>query len=71
MLQVASFFYLKHTTAAHFKSELRSKMQAQEVLQVLCMSTEYEELPVRHNEDQLNNGLADKVRVDASGLFCS
>lgn len=69
VLQIASFFYLKHTTAAHFKSELRSSMKTEEVLQVLCMSTEYEELPVRHNEDQLNSVLADKVVVDELSLL--
>lgn len=36
---------------------------------MLCMSTEYEELPVRHNEDQLNSVLADKVVVDELSLL--
>ena len=30
-------------------------------LQILCDSSEYEELPVRHNEDKLNAELAEKA----------
>ena len=34
----------------------------QEVLGALCGASEYDELPVRHNEDQLNLGLSSQVR---------
>lgn len=31
--------------------------------QVLCSAAEYDELPVRHNEDKLNAGMAEGVRL--------
>ena len=39
----------------------------QGLLWVLCSAAEYDELPVRHNEDRLNTVLAGQVRwqVDA------
>ena len=33
-----------------------------QVLQVLCGVAEYDELPVRHNEDKINTTLAGDVR---------
>lgn len=33
-----------------------------QVLQVLCGVAEYDELPVRHNEDKINTTLAGEVR---------
>ena len=35
---------------------------AMQVLQVLCGVAEYDELPVRHNEDKINTTLAGEVR---------
>lgn len=42
----------------------------QEVLRILCGASEYDELPVRHNEDKLNAELAAAVRwkVDPRSL---
>lgn len=36
-----------------------------QVLEVLCGASEYDELPVRHNEDMLNTQLAKQVRCDS------
>ncbi|KAL4525728.1 hypothetical protein Ndes2526B_g09336 [Nannochloris sp. 'desiccata'] len=60
--RIASFYYLKHATMAAFAQGLGPGMQVQDVLRVLCSAAEYAELPVRHNEDQLNAGLAGQVR---------
>jgi hypothetical protein len=34
----------------------------------LCGASEYDELPVRHNEDQLNLGLSKEVSTSSFGL---
>lgn len=41
-----------------------------QVLDVLCAASEYDEMPVRHNEDKLNATLAQEVRlrVDARSV---
>jgi activating signal cointegrator complex subunit 3 len=36
----------------------------QAVMGALCGASEYDELPVRHNEDQLNLGLSKEVRME-------
>ena len=37
-----------------FKTRLHGELTMEEVLQVLCDAEEYDQLPVRHNEDQMN-----------------
>lgn len=39
-----------------------------QVLDVLCGASEYDELPVRHNEDVLNTQLAQQVCVGGGRL---
>jgi fumarate hydratase class II len=41
------------------KGVLRCRLQ---LLDVLCAAAEYDELPVRHNEDKLNASLSSNVR---------
>ncbi|KAK9868384.1 hypothetical protein WJX84_004044 [Apatococcus fuscideae] len=60
--QVASFYYLKHETMAVFAKNLTAGLGIPKVLEVLCSAREYDELPVRHNEDQLNTTLCGLVR---------
>ena len=40
--------------------------QCVQVLDVLCAVAEYDELPVRHNEDKLNMTLSESVRFPIS-----
>ncbi|KAK9850259.1 hypothetical protein WJX84_005584 [Apatococcus fuscideae] len=60
--QVASFYYLKHQTMAVFAKNLTAGLGVPKVLEVLCSAREYDELPVRHNEDKLNTTLCGLVR---------
>ena len=60
--RIASFYDLRHATLATFARELRPGMGPPDVLRALCAAAEYAELPVRHNEDRLNAGLAAQVR---------
>jgi hypothetical protein len=45
--RIASFYYLRHATAAELGEALRGRhLGVQEVLQALCATSEYDELPV-------------------------
>ncbi|XP_071445378.1 activating signal cointegrator 1 complex subunit 3 [Hetaerina americana] len=58
MGQIASYYYLSHNTMRHFQNALQPTLDIQELLVALCDVTEYDQLPVRHNEDILNGELA-------------
>jgi len=62
MGKITSFYYLHYTTAQLFATQIRGDNDIQSVLKILTDTSEYSELPVRHNEDKLNEDLADKVR---------
>ena len=74
--RIASYYYLSHTTVKHFQDTLHADMSLAEMLQALVDSTEFAELPVRHNEEILNTELAKKcplkvISVIGSGRFLS
>ena len=60
--RVASFYYLQHTTMGVFADRMGPDMGVPDCIDVLTSVPEYDELPVRHNEDQLNMTLNDDVR---------
>ena len=59
--KVASFYYLKYPTVALFAQSMSVKNSTKELLEILTGAAEYDELPVRHNEDLLNAELANLV----------
>jgi hypothetical protein len=61
MGRIAAYYYLQYTTAALFSSNLQADMDLEQLTGVLCAAAEYDELPVRHNEDKLNAELANQV----------
>ena len=61
MGRIASYYYLHYLTADLFYTRLTAESSVQDVLTILCASSEFDDLPVRHNEDQLNAELAAKV----------
>ena len=56
--RIASYYYLAHQTLQHFQDNLTPQLTTLEAIQALVDSTEFEQLPVRHNEDLLNTDLA-------------
>lgn len=64
--RIASYYYLKHPTVRMFKERLRAELPVQELLSVLTDAEEYAELPVRHNEDQLNSQLAQQLPLQVN-----
>ncbi|XP_076287780.1 activating signal cointegrator 1 complex subunit obelus [Lasioglossum baleicum] len=62
MGKIASFYYLSHHTMLMFKQSLKSSLTLEECLHILSNSYEYNELPVRHNEELLNEDLSKMCR---------
>ena len=48
--RVASYYYLKYTTVRLFSHSITETNSTLQLMQVLCDASEYDELPVRHNE---------------------
>uniref|UniRef100_A0A8C2WWR9 Activating signal cointegrator 1 complex subunit 3 n=1 Tax=Cyclopterus lumpus TaxID=8103 RepID=A0A8C2WWR9_CYCLU len=64
--RIASYYYLRHQTIGTFKERLKAEMPVQELLSILTEAEEYAELPVRHNEDQLNSQLAQQLPLQVN-----
>ncbi|XP_076136691.1 activating signal cointegrator 1 complex subunit 3 [Alosa pseudoharengus] len=64
--RIGSYYYLRHQTVRMFKERLRAELPLAELLSVLTEAEEYAELPVRHNEDQLNSELAQRLPLQVS-----
>ncbi|VDK81594.1 unnamed protein product [Litomosoides sigmodontis] len=54
---IASVYYLDHKTVRFFVSCLTSTSTVEDLVKVLADCPEYDEIPVRHNEDQINGQL--------------
>ncbi|MCD7464619.1 activating signal cointegrator 1 complex subunit [Datura stramonium] len=67
---IASQYYLKYTTVSMFGSKIGPDTSLEVFLQILSGASEYDELPLRHNEENYNEKLAEKVpyAVDHSRL---
>ncbi|KAM9353179.1 activating signal cointegrator 1 complex subunit 3 [Symphorus nematophorus] len=64
--RIASYYYLRHQTVRMFKERLRPELPIHELLSILTDAEEYAELPVRHNEDQLNSQLAQQLPLQVN-----
>jgi activating signal cointegrator complex subunit 3 len=65
--RITAYYYLDHTTAHMFASNVANLVDQQSVLDVLSKATEFAELPVRHNEEHLNADLAKQVQFGGMG----
>ncbi|XP_064473851.1 activating signal cointegrator 1 complex subunit 3-like [Ornithodoros turicata] len=68
--KIASFYYMSHESVHLLYNTIRVESSVEQVLKVLTEVREYNELPVRHNEDLLNGDLANMcpIAVDTSTL---
>uniref|UniRef100_A0A674I0D5 Activating signal cointegrator 1 complex subunit 3 n=1 Tax=Terrapene triunguis TaxID=2587831 RepID=A0A674I0D5_9SAUR len=64
--RIASYYYLKHQTVRMFKDQLKPECSVEELLSVLSDAEEYADLPVRHNEDQMNSELAKHLPIEVN-----
>ncbi|KAK3353002.1 Sec63 Brl domain-containing protein [Lasiosphaeria hispida] len=58
MGKIMSYYYLSHKTIRHLVSKAKAQASFADVLSLMCRATEYDELPVRHNEDLINAELS-------------
>lgn len=58
--RIASYYYLSYHTLQLFRDRLGHETKLEDLLSILSDAHEYNELPVRHNEDLLNAELAKK-----------
>ncbi|XP_076881517.1 DExH-box ATP-dependent RNA helicase DExH14-like [Bidens hawaiensis] len=61
LVSVASQYYLKYMTISMFASNIGPDTSLEVFLNVLSAASEYDELPVRHNEENYNEALSAKV----------
>lgn len=62
--RIASYYYLNYKSPNAFSigvDSMENKSSIQNLLKLICEAKEFSELPVRHNEDKLNEQLADVV----------
>merc|ERR1719375_738307 len=71
MGRVASDYYLKHLTLGVFSDSMHDRMEVEELLHLLCAATEYDETPVRHNEDEVNSPSRKPSGPLGAGLWIS
>ncbi|KXX76110.1 putative helicase mug81 [Madurella mycetomatis] len=56
--KIMSYYYLSHKTIRHLVRKAKPQASFLDVLSWMCRATEYDELPVRHNEDLINAELS-------------
>jgi antiviral helicase SLH1 len=59
--KIMSYYYLSHKTIRHLVKHAKAQASFLDVLSWMSRATEYDELPVRHNEDLINNTLSDNL----------
>lgn len=70
--RIAAYYYLSHQTMQLFRDRLAPSLSLQDLLLIMTDAYEYDQLPVRHNEDLLNEDLAKDCPVEvAAGTYNS
>ncbi|KAM3462924.1 hypothetical protein NHJ6243_003726 [Beauveria neobassiana] len=59
--KIMSYYYLSHKTIRHLSGHAKANATFLDVLSWMSRATEYDELPVRHNEDLVNETLSDNL----------
>ncbi|KAF7561752.1 hypothetical protein G7046_g2363 [Stylonectria norvegica] len=59
--KIMSYYYLSHKTIRHLAKHAKPEGSFLDVLSWMARATEYDELPVRHNEDLINDTLSENL----------
>ncbi len=59
--KIMSYYYLSHKTIRHLVKHAKPNASFMDVLSWMSRATEYDELPVRHNEDLINAELSNNL----------
>ena len=63
--KIMSYYYLSHKTIRELTKHAKPTATFEEVLSWMCRATEYNELPVRHNEDLINIELSKNLSLQS------
>ncbi|OTB06369.1 hypothetical protein M426DRAFT_319104 [Hypoxylon sp. CI-4A] len=66
--KIMSYYYLSHLTIRHLVKHAKPKASFLDVLSWMSRATEYDELPVRHNEDLINAELSKNLPFEGSSF---
>ncbi|KAI9818688.1 MAG: hypothetical protein M1832_004163 [Thelocarpon impressellum] len=66
--KIMSYYYLSHKTIRHLVQHVKRDASFEDVLSWMCCATEYDELPVRHNEDLINAEMSKNLPLNAEKL---
>lgn len=66
--KIMSYYYLSHKTIRYLVKHAKPKAALADVLRWMSNATEYDELPVRHNEDLINVELSRNLPFDANAF---
>ncbi|KAG0132069.1 putative RNA helicase [Tuber indicum] len=66
--KIASYYYLSHKTIRNLVRHAKRQATLEDCLGWVCTATEYDELPVRHNEDLINVELSKALPFKAEKL---
>ncbi|KAK2808482.1 hypothetical protein FQN50_004690 [Emmonsiellopsis sp. PD_5] len=69
--KIMSYYYLSHKTIRHVMSHAKPNPTFADALSWMCSATEFDELPVRHNEDLINAELAQNLPLPISAMGAS
>ena len=64
--KIMSYYYLSHLTIRSLSSHAKRDASFSDVLMWMCCASEFDELPVRHNEDLINAELSKHLPIEAS-----
>jgi len=65
--KIMSYYYLSHKTIRSLITHSSSEMSLSEALNIMSSAEEFNDLPVRHNEDLINAELAKSLPLPLSG----
>lgn len=70
--QLASFYYIQHKSIKFLASKIKEGLSIYQLIEILSHCEEYDEVPMRHNEENLNAALASLCRyqVDKNKYDC-
>lgn len=66
--KIMSYYYLSHKTIRHLLAHAKPGATFEDALSWMSCATEYDELPVRHNEDLINAELSKNLPLDAQSF---
>ncbi|CDK26415.1 unnamed protein product [Kuraishia capsulata CBS 1993] len=69
-LKISSYYYLSHKTIGMFLKHVKVDSSFRDCLKLLCLATEYDELPTRHGEELINMEMSEQMRYPADDLNC-